>query len=574
MTERCEVAVVGGGPVGLAMALQLGRLGVKTTLIERRSTFTRHPKATGVHAKTMEIFRQWGIAPTIRARGGLSPEWMSVTWVTRVLGLHLGTIDLLQDTARIQEAMSHSPEFLAWCSQDVIEPVLLEAAEHQKTVRICYDTECAGFVQDDEGVTLRIAQNDRERALHCRYLVAADGAHSEIRSALGIGASASAAFDHHINVCFRAELAPYFRGRRHMMWWIANPDTVGTLITLNGADRWIYQIHYRPTEISSVDFTPEACVRTIRRAIGADTVDIRIESILPWHLDHALATSFGSDRVFLVGDAAHRFPPTGGFGMNSGIGDAHNLAWKLAAVLRGQAGATLLDTYEAERRPIAELNIRQSMINTHRVDEIGAALNPRDVASIETDEGAALRRLIAEKVLNQREGYWSQGQQFGYVYESSAVLGDGTAAEPSTISDYRKTARPGAHAPHAWLIRSDGERLSIVDLFGDRFVLVTSNEDQSWSDAMASVASQLGVDAKAVRIGDGGEYREESESWLTLYGLTTAGAVLVRPDGHVAARFPDAVSDPVRTLSICLESILARMHQRTARAVAGAVSAA
>jgi len=215
-------------------------------------------------------------------------------------------------------------------------------------------------------------------------------------------------------------LQPYSGTRRHMMWWVINPDTVGTLITLNGHDRWIYQIHYDAATTVAADFTPAVCAATIRRAIGDDTVEIGIESILPWHLDYALADRFGAGRAFLIGDAAHRFPPTGGFGMNSGIADAHNLAWKLAFVIRGQAGAALLDTYEVERRPVAEQNIRQSMKNTAQVDAVGLTRDPASIRAIEGEGGRKVREQIAAGIPRLREGYWSQGQQFGFIAGASS----------------------------------------------------------------------------------------------------------------------------------------------------------
>jgi putative polyketide hydroxylase len=555
--DDCEVAVVGGGPVGLSMALQLGRLGIRTELIERRTGPTRHPKATGVHGKTMEVFRQWNIAQRVRAAGGLSPDWTSFVWVTRMMGEEIGKIDLMQDMERLSEAMSQSPEFLAWCSQDVIEPVLRDAVLEYPSVGIHYGSSLQRFSQDADGVVVHTENAEGVgRTIRARYLVAADGAYSGIREALAVPTSGSAPFDHHINVCFRALLEPYFGTRRHMMWWVINPDTVGTLITLNGHDRWIYQLHYDAAKASAADFTPEVCAQTIRRAIGDDRVEVQIESVLPWHLDHALAERFRAGRAFLIGDAAHRFPPTGGFGMNSGIGDAHNLAWKLAFVVRGLAGDGLLDTYDIERRPVAEQNIRQSVYNTAQVDEVCMTGDPSAVAAIEGKEGSAIRQAIAAGIPRLREGYWSQGQQFGSIYSSRAIVDDGTVAEVSTVSDYRMTAHPGAHAPHFWL--KEGERrLSTIDLFGDRFVLLAGDRGRDWREALATVAGECRIESRAYLIGPRGEFTEESGSWTELYGVSDAGAVLVRPDGHVAFRSSMSVNNPAAVLRDALKQLLA-----------------
>lgn len=559
--EQCTVTVVGGGPVGLAMAVQLGRFGVDTILLERRDGPSRHPKATGVHSKTMELFRQWGIADRVREAAGLPPDSTSFVWGTRATAEPIGAIDLTQDIEKFSEALTQSPEFLTWCAQDAIEPILLREAMACPSVSACYRTAVTEVSQDAQGVSV-VAQSEAGgvRHIRSRYLVAADGATGSTRERLGIRTVSTPSFGYHVNVCFRADLDAWLGERKHMMYWVVNSDSSGTLIALT-KDRWIYHIGYDATKSAPSDFPPEVCVDTIRRAIDASQpeIPIEIENIVFWNLDTALAERFADNRIFLVGDAAHRFPPTGGFGMNSGIGDSHNLAWKLAAVVHGQAGPELLQTYEPERRPVAEANIRQAMINTERTAEVGWVLADAEaIAKIEDDvQGVEVRAAIAAAIPKQREGYWSQGQQFGYIYKSPAVVPDGRVAPESTVSDYRMTGAPGAHAPHLWLRSNDGSTISTIDLLHSKFVLLTSASAPEWVDALYAVARQLEVPAIAHTIGSNGDFEEVDASFLERYGLTESGAVLVRPDGHVGFRAERYVSDCENVLLQAVTQILA-----------------
>ena len=267
----------------------------------------------------------------------------------------------------------------------------------------------------------------------------------------------------------------------------------------------------------------------------------------------------GAGRVLLAGDAAHRFPPHGAFGMNSGVQDANNLAWKLVQVVRGSAGEALLDTYEAERKPVAEANSRLALANTHALAPTGGkGMSSEELASIELPvEGREMRERIAVAVSEQRAHLHSEGQQFGMIYKSLAVVPDGTTPVESTVGDYRENAGPGARAPHVWLRRSSGERVSTVDLWDDGFVLLTGTRGTDWFEAAHSVAERHGIKLTSYRIGSGGEFVPDGRSWTETYGVSDGGAVLVRPDGHVGARFRELPEKPHASLE---ETILQILH--------------
>ena len=263
--------------------------------------------------------------------------------------------------------------------------------------------------------------------------------------------------------------------------------------------------------------------------------------MLRWDYDQSVTDTWRSGRILLAGDAAHRFPPHGAFGMNSGVQDAQNLAWKLAAVLTGQATEGLLDTYAAERKPVAEFNARQALANT--VPVVAATKQPAtDVAAI---------------IHEQREHLNSLGQQFGLVYESSAVVPDGTPPAPVSVSEYHPSARPGSRAPHLWLLDRDGRRISTVSLFGHRFVVLASAASPGWVAAAEKAGAELGVAVECHPVGARGDLRCSDEQLSQLYGVVD-GAVVVRPDGVVAARFAVAPQDPAAALTDVLSQVLHR----------------
>ncbi|MYS86769.1 hypothetical protein GTZ85_42810 [Streptomyces sp. SID5474] len=546
----------------MSTAVLLGRLGIDTRVVERRAGTSTHPKAHVVNARTMELFRQWGVADAVRAAALPLDQGISVGWTTRLAGIEIGRISAADFPDEVARTRDDSSEVLVSCPQDRIEPILLAAAR-EAGARVDFDTELTGLAQDPAGVDVTVRRSDgTEEHVRARYVVAADGARSPVRELLGIGNEEVAPIGHLLNAYFEADLTAYTGGRSHTVWWILNAQTQGALVALDGSRRWTYNFPLDPTRESPADYPPERCAELIRQAVGAPDLAVRVLSVLPWQLEIAIAERFRSGRVFLVGDAAHRFPPTGGFGMNTGVQDAHNLAWKLAAVLRGQAGEDLLASYEAERVPVARFNAAQSMRNAERMAEAGVLfLDPAALAAIEDTAGHELRTRVAAAIPGQREHFLFAGQTFGHVYTSAAIVPDGTLAPRSTVAEYRMSAHPGALAPHTWFRTADGARAATVDLAADGFLLLAGAEGGAWITAARTAAGQLGVPIAAFRVGVDGYPDAEQDAWR-LWGVGPRGCVLVRPDGHVALRM---AGDERPELTTPLRAVLARTGADFAR---------
>ncbi|MCY3792950.1 MAG: FAD-dependent monooxygenase, partial [Gammaproteobacteria bacterium] len=447
-----------------------------------------------------------------------------------------------------------SPSENTSCPQDLIEP-LLAAKAQEGPGRILFSTELTGFERSDEGIVATVAANGQERQIQARWLVGCDGASSRTRDLAGIEMEGLPTLAYIVGIYCHMDLSRWVAERPVMLYWTIDPESPVTIIHM-GRNRWSVQTAFSGDHVPLDEFTPERCVKIVRRAVGADvTVDVR--SVKPWAMTAQTARSWRQGPVFLAGDAAHRFPPTGGFGMNTGVQDAHNLAWKLAAVLNGQAGEGLLDTYETERSSVAATNSEFSVRNVFGFAKImgpGAMAQGQRLAGGEV----TLEALSAEiqEVLDAEAGHFdAPGLELGFCYETGALMPDGTAlpAVDNPDRDYLPSARPGARAPHLWLQR-DGQRLSSLDLYGHGFTLLTGTDQAA---AWRQAADQASPKVEPVVIGD--TAIDPEGKWPDLYGMAD-GAVLIRPDGHVAWRSKHIVDDPERELQDALDQILRRTN--------------
>lgn len=541
------VLIAGGGPVGLTASLLLSQHGVRSLLVERHPGTAIVPKSRGINARTMEMYRQCGIEPAIRA-AGLPPARTGglVVWTESLAGTEIAR----RVPGRASpKNMAVTPMTNCLCAQDDLEPVIRRFAElagpdGRSLGELRFNTELAAVSYDSSSVTGTLADRmtGAETSVRARYLIAAEGAQSLTRRKLGVRMVGEEKVYDSVNILFHADLRPWTEHRPAALYFVEQPALRGTFLTINGGDRWGFLIHslsqygYR-----SEDFTPERCTALIRQAVGVPDLAVSVLGVSPWEASAIVADRYRTGPVFLAGDAAHEMPPTGGFGLNTGVQDAHNLVWKLAAVLRGQADDRLLDTYHVERQPLAEAITRAALAN---------ALS---MGRTTRQNGAVLPR---QEFLNE------QGLIFGAAYESMAVIPDGTepVAVADPVTDYVPSARPGSRAPHTWLQRGD-ERISTIDLFGPHFVLLAGSDGGAWLKAARRISLPSWPPLLAFTVGKEGDLADPDGNWHESYDVETDGAVLIRPDGHVAWRSQSAAVDPDRALSATFDGLLGRVRQ-------------
>ena len=547
--EKVPVLIVGGGPTGLMLSILLSRFGVESLLVEADPGTCDHPQAHVVNRRTAEIWRSAGIEDAVHAQSDPMAQG-AIRFVTSVAGEALASLVPRLDESRLAARSAASPSMGTSCPQDLIEP-LLAAKAQEGPGRILFSTELTGFECDDDGVLATVQADGEQRRIRARWLVGCDGASSRTRDVAGIEMDGMPTLAYIVGIYCCMDLSQWVAENPVMLYWTIDPESPVTIIHM-GHNRWSVQTAFSGGHVPLYEFTPERCARIVRHAVGAD-VNIEVRSVKPWAMTAQTARNWRQGPVFLAGDAAHRFPPTGGFGLNTGVQDAHNLAWKMAAVLNGRAGAALLDSYETERGPVAAANSEFSVRNVFGFAKImgpGAAAQGQRLAAGEVTLAALAAEI--QEILDAEAGHFdAPGLELGFCYENGALLPDGTSLPTveNPDRDYAPCARPGARAPHLWLQR-DGERISSLDLYSDRFVLLAGTETGSaWRQAARQVSPQIDV----VVVGE--TVIDMDGKWRELYGVED-GAVLIRPDGHVAWRARHAVSDPVAALQDVLDRVL------------------
>ncbi|WP_026413962.1 FAD-dependent monooxygenase [Actinomadura oligospora] len=486
------ILVAGAGTVGLSTALFLAHHGADVMVVERREGPDVHPRATGVGPRTLELFREVGIEDAVNAAAIPMTSGLGKITTTNLAAADMDALAAAAPPRPVQMTErfgDFSPAALrGTCPQDRLDRVLLDALR-QRGVTVSYSTPLISFTQDATGVTAVLPG----QTVRADYLVAADGARSGVRDALGIGVSGPGALgDALTNILFEADLTPYTRGHSFVT---CNTDT-GMLVTIDGTRTWVLHVRHED------GMTEARCRDLVRSAVGDPGLDVTVRGAARWRVRGQLADRFQDGRVFLVGDAAHTVPPVGAFGMNTGVADAHNLAWKLAAVLDGTAAPDLLDTYEAERRPVAALTLEQALLRL---------ADPR--LHWGTGPEAAAARAAAGAV-------HAPVVHLGYRYDSSAII-DARPGLPSA-EDLVLDGAPGSRVPHAWV--ADG--VSTLDLVASRFTVFTRSPSWVASAEAAGLPAHL-VDAAHLNV-----------DWIPEDGL-----LLVRPDGFVALRTSDPSTD-------------------------------
>ncbi|MDH6281078.1 FAD-dependent monooxygenase [Prescottella agglutinans] len=537
-STHTPVLIVGAGPVGLATAYVLGMHGVRSTVCEQYESINPHPRAHVVNTRSMELLRAWGIADSI-ATDAVDPRWMlNIVWRTTVAGEELGRINLAAGPqANVERRLDASPVMVTSCAQDRVQQHLLDAVRRQGLATVRYGTRVTSVEDTGDRVDVAVESSSGTEKLHADYLVAGDGAGGEIRAGLGIGTEGLPEFGHQLNIYFHADLTEWMGNDPALLIWALNSESPGVFIGMDGVRRWTFNCAFDPTAESVAEYTPERCTELIRTAAGVPDLAVDVQSVGTWALAARTATRYRAGRVFLAGDAAHQFPPTGGLGMNTGLVDADNLAWKLAAVVNGWAPDALLDTYEAERRPVAVHNTEHSVANALKMSEAGIGPDTVDVASrLESADPAvatAERERLALSIPDQRPHFDDLDQEIGYVYG-----GDGNPAVVDSVV-------VGARLPHGW-IECEGEPISTLDLVRPGFTLVAGPSGVGWAAAFADLAAG-DFPGQALVVG-----REIDPGDADPFGIGEFGAVLIRPDGHVAWHTTALPADPRSALAAVL----------------------
>jgi 2,4-dichlorophenol 6-monooxygenase len=585
--EDVEVLVVGGGGAGLTASMLLATYGVDHLLVSARPTTSDLPKAHVLNQRAMEVLDDVGVADAIAERSTPAANMAATAYYAGLAGpeadygRRLHRLECWGAGGADEHWSSVSPWRQLNLPQIRLEPLMKERAENLSPGRIRFGHELLDLQQDSDGVlaSIRDVSSGREYAVRCRYLLGADGGR-QVPGLIGVDYEGLGVVTDTATLHVSADFSSCATDPDVLIRWIFSPQA-GALVVMvpMGPDRWgpaseewVIHLNYPADDPrAQSDDQVEADVRS---ALGIPDLPMRIHKMTRWTVEAVLASSFRVGRVFLLGDAAHRHPPTGGLGLTSAIHDADNLCWKLAAVLRGVAAPTLLDTYQAERRPVDERNCQRSLENALNhlgiVDALG--LSPANTTEANM---AALRRMwsggpedrehrstILRAMRLQSMEFSELNVEYGYEYDSAAVVPDGSG-EPSPVDDvrvYQPSTRPGAPLPHAWIEDEDGDRRALRELVAPgQFLLIAGEEGGAWCDAAARLAAEEDVPVDAVRIGHiDGDFYDPRCAWLRHRGIAATGAVLVRPDRFVAWRAPSSSDDPVRDLAAAFSQILRR----------------
>lgn len=536
MTDRSvPVVVVGGSLVGLSTSLLLATHGVPHLLVERHRGTAVHPRAASFHQRTTEVFRALGIQEEVEEAAATEFVQNGAIVSVRDLAAEEMTFFFRNFNEGVEDL---SPTSRLFITQIGLEPLLRRHAQ-ERGAEHRYATELVGFEQDDDGVTVVVRPRDGgpEETVRAEYLVAADGAHSSVRERCGIELAGRGSFADCVTVYFRADVRQLLGDRNLSVVYVNHPDLLGFFrFSITGDSGFLAVFSTREPDGSwnrrvGEDVDPERCAAWVRTALGRADIPVEVENVQRWTAAASHAARFRDGRVFLAGDAAHVMPPTGGFGGNTGVADAHNLAWKLAMVLAGTAGPGLLDTYDAERRPASDLVVEQAY--TRYVLRVDPSLPREDLTPPMDDPSIEL----------------------GTVYRSSAVL---ARDDDTTLVDPRKPAgQLGARAPHV-PVQRNGAPASVLDVAGPGFAVLAGPDGEAWCAAADRAGTALGLPLPAYLVAPDGPLVDADGAFADAFGIGPDGAALLRPDGVLAWKAPSSAADPQRELEDALRRVLSR----------------
>lgn len=576
-----DVLIVGSGPAGSSAALFLATYGVEHLVINKYASTADTPRAHITNQRTVEIMRDMGIEDQVQADATPHPMIGDTVFCTSIVGEELGRVRAWgTGPDRHADYEMASPSMNCDLPQTFFEPILVRNAMARGS-KYRWSTEYLTLDQDEDGVhaLVRDRLTGETYTIHAQYLIGADGGRSKVAADLDLPMEGQMGRSGSMNIVCEMDLTPYCENRQSVLYWVLQPGAsiggigLGLVRMVRPWNKWLitwgYDIEQAPPEL-----TEESAAEIVRHLIGDPSLEIGVESFSLWTVNEMYATRNMSGRVFCVGDAVHRHPPSNGLGSNTSIGDSYNLAWKLAHVLQGRAGSELLDTYNDERAPVGEQIVKRA---NKSIVEFGAILqalgiDPRDdTATMQaqiaarkeaTAEGEARREALRQALVLKNYEFNALGVELGQHYVSTAVVDDGTSW-PAPARDpelyYQPTTRPGARLPHAWLGTADptARRVSTHDVCGHgRFTVLTGINGAAWAQAAQEVAAATGVPIAAHVIGPAQHYEDLYGDWARLREITDSGCLLVRPDNHIAYRSMTAAGDPRQALEDALRAVL------------------
>jgi 2,4-dichlorophenol 6-monooxygenase len=585
--EEYPVLIVGGGGAGLTASMLLTRLGVDHLLVSARPETSDLPKAHVLNQRAMEVLDDVGVADEIARRSTPADQMAATAFYAGFAGpesdygRRLARMECWGAGGVDEQWRGASPWRQLNLPQIRLEPLLKARADELAPGRIRFGHELIDLDQGDDAVTAVIRDNatGRQYAVRSRYVIGADGGRL-VHRLIGVEYEGLGVLTQTATLYASADFSTCAPDPDVLIRWIYSPQA-GVLVVMvpMGPERWGPESEEWVIHLNYPVDDPRAQSDTqveadVRHALGIADLPMTIHKITRWSVEAVIASSFRQGRVFLVGDAAHRHPPTGGLGLTSAIHDVQNLCWKIAAVLAGDASPALLDTYQAERRPVDERNCQRSLENAVNHFAIAEALGVTPANTAEQNmtllrrmwsghpEDVQQRSSVLRAMRAQSMEFSELNVEYGYSYESAAVVGDDSPA-PESIDDirvYRPSTRPGAPLPHVWLDDEDGNRRPINDLVAPgRFLLIAGEDGEPWCTAAKELAADTNVPLDAVRIGHlDGDLYDSRCAWLRHRQIHTDGAILVRPDRFIGWRAPSSADDPRRELATALSQILGR----------------
>ncbi|KAI8712945.1 FAD-binding-3 domain-containing protein [Fusarium sp. LHS14.1] len=576
-----DVLVVGAGVVGLSFAAMLASQGVRVFAIAKHSGTSPSPRAHVTNQRTMEILREMGLEQRVKVAGTCLADVGSLVMATSLTGMEIGRYSCYGGGDHQLTDFSKASPCQMWnTAQNLLEPILLGKAR-EKGADIRFYHELIDIEQSEEGVVGRVRErtSQGEYTVRARYAIGADGARSFVAEKVGFGFIGEPGLMYMLSSWVEMDLTPYVAHRPACIYWMLQPGDEywvgsGTCILKRPWDEWVVNRQYNAAD-GEPDMSDESIIAHARGVLGIpDSLPVRVKHKGKWQVNHVVAKEYRRGRIFLAGDAAHRHPPSSGLGSNTCVQDAYNMSWKLAMVIKGQAGEELLESYNQERQPVGKQVVDHAISTLHDMAALPKTLGfvrgqsrAEGFASLEElfsdADGAAERRALMRQQIdvgNRRSN--ALGVQLGHRYENScAVVYDETpfpAHQRDPVLYYEATTHPGAYLPHAWL-EVEKKRISILDIFEHgSFGLVVGIGGKPWEAAAATVSSELGITLPVYYVGYRCTYDDIFGEWAGRSEITDRGVLLVRPDRHIGWRSIDRPQDPTAALRSALCQILSR----------------